>query len=119
MTTPEAPNKDIRSVPYGEITRRFFDRDMVEKISQGGDKPVDLEGLMSAFGLHVIPERRGSLFDLLCSEKYGLNEILRRTPQGGINFPSKMIFQVTGAIESASVEQAMIEAIAGGIGNFY
>lgn len=117
MGMPETRSTYTRPVPYGEFGRPFFDPETLEKIKKRGSRSVDLVGFMSAYGLHVITEKKGSLFELLCSEKYGLEEVLKRTPQGGIIFPSKTIFQVAKAIEFASVEQQMIEAIVGGIGS--
>jgi len=115
MNSPEIRIRHTRPIPYGEFGGPFFDPETLEKIRKKGNKPIDLVGFMSAYGLHVITEKRDSLFDLLCNEKYGLQEVLKRTPQGGIIFPSKTIFQVTRAIEFASMEQQMIEAIVGGM----
>lgn len=115
MGMPETRSTYTRPVPYGEFGP-FFDPETLEKIKKKGNRPVDLVGFMSAYGLHVITEKKDSVFNLLCSEKYGLEEVLKRTPQGGIVFPSKTIFQVARALEFASVEQQMIEAIVGGIG---
>ena len=107
-----------KPIPYGEFGGPFFDPEMLEKIKKGGNRPVDLVGFMSAYGLYIITEKKDSIFDLLCSKKYGLEEVLKRTPQGSIIFPSKTILQVARAIEFASVEQQMIEAIVGGIDSF-
>ena len=115
---PETRSTYTPPVPYGEFGVPFFDPEMLEKISHRGNIPVDLVGFMSAYGLHVMPDKKDSLFELLCNEKYGLEEILKRTPQGGIIFPSKTIFQVAGALEIAFEEQQMTEAIVGGI-NFH
>ncbi len=52
---------------------------------------------------------------ILCNEKYKLRDVLERTPEGSISFPSGTISKVAHAIELASVEQQMIEAVAGGI----
>ncbi len=118
MGMPETRSTYTQPVPYGELGDPFFDPEMLEKISHRGNKSVDLVGFMSAYGLHVMTDKKDSIFDLLCSEKYGLEEILKRTPKGGIVFPSKTIFRVARALEFASVEPQMIEAIVGGI-NFH
>ena len=116
LGTGKNPGRHLTSpIPRGEFADPFFDPVMLEKISHRGNIPVDLVGLMSAYGLHVITEKRDSMFELLCNEKYGLEEILKRTSQGGIIFPSKTIFQVAGALEIAFEEQQMTEAIVGGI----
>lgn len=112
---PETRITYTQPVPYGEFGVPFFDPEMLKKISHRGNIPVDLVGFMSAYGLHVITEKRGSMFELLCSEKYGLEKVLKRTPQGSIIFPSRTIFQVARALEIASAEQQMTEAIVGGI----
>ena len=115
MTTPETRSKYApKPVPYGEFFGPFFDPEMLERISQRGNRPVNLVGFMSAYGLHVITEKTNSIFDLLCSEGYGLEEVLQRTPQGDIIFPSKTILQVARAMEFAFGERQMIEAIVGG-----
>jgi hypothetical protein len=115
MNSPEARSRHTRSIPYGEFGGPFFDPEMLEKISHKGNKPIDLIGFMSAYGLHVIAGKKDSVFELLCGEKYGLKEVLKRTPQGNITFTSKTIVQVAKALEFSSVEQQMIEAIVGGI----
>lgn len=104
-----------RPIPYGELGGPFFNPEILEKIKKRGNKPVDLVGFMSAYGLYVIAGKKDSMFELLCNEKYGLEEVLRKTYQGDIIFPSKTIFQVTRALEFASMERQMIEAIVGGI----
>jgi len=116
MSTSET--RSARPVPYGEFGGPFFDRETLEKIQKNGNRPVDLVGFMSAYGLHVITEKKDSLFDLLRSEKYGLGKVLKRTPQGGIIFSSKTILQVVHAMEVASMERQMAEAIVGGIDFF-
>ncbi|MCL5746924.1 MAG: hypothetical protein M1277_01405 [Patescibacteria group bacterium] len=112
--TPLKPG-GYRTIPYGRVGGPFFNPDILARIEHGRSKSIDLVGFMSAYGLHVIPEKTDSLFQLLCNEKYKLRDVLERTPEGSISFPSGTISKVAHAIELASVEQQMIEAVAGGI----
>ncbi len=114
MSRSETRSKYIHPIPYGELGGPFFDPELLEKIKRRGRKPVDLVGFMSAYGLHVITGKKDSLFELLCNEKYGLKEVLRKSPEGNLVFPSDKIFNVARAIEFASMEQQMINAIIGG-----
>lgn len=119
-TSGKASRKNRRltkPVSYGEPGGHFFNPETLRKIKKRGQKPVDLVRLMAAEGLHVIPERRDLLFEILCSEQYGLGGILKRTPQGNISFPSKMVFEVANAIELSNFDITINDVVRGGIDN--
>ena len=103
-----------RTIFHGQAGESFFNRETLELISESGTRPIDLVGLLSAYGLHVSADKIGSLFQLLHDDEHGLKDVLTQSPEGNLLFPAKDILTVAGVIERSLEEPQVISALVGG-----
>ena len=119
MGNPEIRRKHTRPIPYGEFGGPFFDPALIELMSRGGKRLVDLFGFLSAYGLNIKPEGRGPV-TLLLKETLGKHNLqgilLQDDGKKTTSFHSKNIRAIETALSEARFD--IIPYFAYGVENY-